>query len=173
MEREWNSHWLLASWLSDLNADIVLFSNLLGTSGLRGDHITSINVADQVDWQKAVGVALNAADAAIIHARRESDGVRWEFANVKKRQLPTLVLMPAHKAATTHLTSQPGVISTICYGNTTYKSWERGLGVISERFGLPVNPMTVHLRTECPSSEGWRTRTEFVDIVSSRLGLRG
>lgn len=164
---------IVMGWLGSLDAQIILFSNLLGASGITGNNVVTISVADEEDWRKTVGRALDVADGAIIHVRRLSEGVGWEHAEVSRRGLRAVLLVPAHLRAHLNVSSQRTIEMAIHYANSVDEWWEAGARWLLSRLHISMDwcDETVLLSIESPHWEAWASRSEFVELASIALDL--
>jgi hypothetical protein len=173
-QRHPTSERVVTAWLSSLDAEIILFSNLLGESGITGRNVTAISVADEDDWRRTVGRVLDVADGAIIHVRRLSEGVGWENAEVTRRGLRSLRLVPVHLRTEFLVSGRSTTSTAIYYAHSVDDKWEAGARWLRDR--LPILPKnwvdeTVLLSIDSPHWEAWASRTQFVELVSIALGL--
>jgi len=176
-ERELSSQTLIERWLAELEVEFVIFANLYGESTLRGENVHVFSVAHERDWRHTVGQVLATADAAIIHIRRSTEGVHWEYSTLLAQNTPTLVLVPDHLRGSlaAPMDAQPNV-AVLSYAFSTYGGGEQLISLLPDRVRSIVDrflgpSMVLPIRMTSTAEIHWASRAEYQEVVRKSLNL--
>lgn len=177
-ERELSSRTLIERWLAELEVEFVLFANLYGESALRGENVHVLSVAHERDWRHTVGQVLSTADAAIIHIRRSTEGVQWEYSTLLAQKTPTLVLVPDHlRGSIAAAMDAQSNVAVLSYAFSAYGGGEQLISLLPDRVRSIVDrfvggpSMAVPIRMTPTAEIHWASRVEYQEVVRKSLSL--